>query len=121
MSVISGHLNPSGWLATFRHSFEGARTDGNSCRVLAPIRELVERSHLQHGQHEGQGPFGALIVVDPVLVQSVVTAAAGGIVEQLLQLVLTQKPVEGVSRAGHPDAFSSRSTGCSESASRIST
>lgn len=42
MSVISGHLTPSGWLATFRHPFERGQAGENSSRILAPIRELID-------------------------------------------------------------------------------
>src|SRR6188768_3250068 len=64
-------------------------------------REL-DAAHLQQGEQERQCRLGALVLVDPLGVQTVATAARGSVVERQLEVILTKEPREGSLRVVKP-------------------
>ena len=58
--------------------------------------------HLGEGEVEGEGRFGALVLVDAILVKPVAAAAGGRIVEREAEVVAAEEPLEGAPRFLEP-------------------
>ena len=63
---------------------------------LAECRQgAFQQVHLGEGEEEGEGRFGPLVPVDPVLLEAVAAAAGARVVQLLAQVVAAEEPLEG--------------------------
>ena len=81
-----------------------AREIGRTASKIARIGEVVFIGSFgfrvvvfikgKSGHQVTQGRFGALVEVHLVFFQSIVTAASAGVVDDLVQVIVAQKPIE---------------------------
>ena len=64
--------------------------------------ERSNRPHLVQGEQERERRFGALVLIGPIDVQPVAATAGRRVEEPVLQVVLTEEPVERPPRLGQP-------------------
>src|SRR5262245_33782823 len=70
---------------------------------LAECRQRTfQQVHLGEGEEEGEGRFGALVAVDPVLLEAVAAPPGGRVVEALSQVIAAEEPLEGGAGLAHP-------------------
>src|SRR5436305_1885093 len=70
---------------------------------LAECRQgAFQQVPLGQREEEGEGRFGPLVAVDPVLLEPVAAAARGRVVQILAQVVAAEEPLEGGAGLGHP-------------------
>ena len=83
-------------------SIRGCAARPGHVRTLPRLAECrqgaFQQVHLGEGEQEGEGRFGPLVPVDPVLLEAVAAAAGAWVVEVLAQVVAAEEPLEG--RAG---------------------
>ena len=109
-----------------RSESDCARADGRGSRTVqthvmmlpavpAPMQactsSALDGPHLVQGEQERERRFGALVLIRPIDVQPVATAAGRWVVEPVLQMVLPEEPVERPPRVCWP-------TGCRRSRGR---
>ena len=72
-------------------------------RRLFLIRgEILDAAHLGEGEQECEGRFGALVLVDPVDMQTVSATTALSVVEREAKVVSAMKPLERLVRLQQP-------------------
>src|SRR4051812_5738733 len=73
---------------------------------LAKCRQgAFELVHLGQGEEEGEGRLGALVPVDPILLEAVAASPGARVVELQAQVVAAEEPLEGDAGLVQPDGL----------------
>src|SRR5262249_33759 len=86
----------------------GTRNGGPSWarRILPRLAKrrqgAFQQAHLGEREEEGEGRFGTLVPVDPVLLKAVAAAPGARVVQVLAEVVAAEEPLEGAACLLHP-------------------